>query len=150
MVFYFRATGTKNTRRDSISTMKMSRFLSVATCAFVVVFASRLQAAAQEKEKETPVALPTAATPPACIDCPPARFPPEARRAKIMEGNVLLEITVSEKGRPSDIEVLSDPGNGFAREAVDAIKHWKFKPAIAKDGRKIPTRIKINVVSRQM
>src|SRR5437667_1527012 len=129
--------------------MKMSRFLNVATCAFIVVVAARLQAA-QEKEKETPVASPKAATPPACIDCPAARFPPEARRAKILEGNVLLEITVSEKGRPSDIEVLSDPGNGFAREAVDAVKHWKFKPAIAKDGRKISTRIQINVVSRQM
>ena len=83
--------------------MKMSRFLNVATCAFIVVVAARLQAAAQEKEKETPVASPKAATPPACIDCPAARFPPEARRAKILEGNVLLEITVSEKGRPSDI-----------------------------------------------
>ena len=130
--------------------MKMSRFLNVATCAFIVVVAARLQAAAQEKEKETPVASPKAATPPACIDCPAARFPPEARRAKILEGNVLLEITVSEKGRPSDIEVLSDPGNGLAREAVDAVKHWKFKPAIAKDGRKISTRIQIHVVSRQM
>ena len=129
--------------------MKMSRFLNVATCAFIVVVAARLQAA-QEKEKETPVASPKAATPPACIDCPAARFPLEARRAKILEGNVLLEITVSEKGRPSDIEVLSDPGNGFAREAVDAVKHWKFKPAIAKDGRKISTRIQIHVVSRQM
>src|SRR5438445_3191459 len=133
-----------------MSSMKMSRFFSVATCAFVVVVAPRLQAAAQEKEKETPVASPNAATRPACGDCPPARFPPEARRAKILEGNVLLEITVSEKGRPSDIEVLSDPGHGFAREAVDAVKHWKFKPAVTKDGRKVPARIKIEVVSRQM
>src|SRR5256885_12845138 len=33
-------------------TMKMSRFLSVATCAFVVVVAARLQAAAQERSEE--------------------------------------------------------------------------------------------------
>src|SRR2546421_3143235 len=58
-------------------TMKMSRFLCVATCAFVVVVAPRLQAAAQEKEKETPVASPKAATPPACVDCPPASFRPK-------------------------------------------------------------------------
>jgi TonB family protein len=124
--------------------------LATSVLALVVVVALQLQAVAQEKGKETPVASPKAATPPACIDCPPARFPPEAPRAKILEGNVLLEITVSEKGRPSDIQVLSDPGNGFAREAVDAVKHWKFKPAIAEDGRKISKRIQINVVSRQM
>ena len=88
---------------------------------------------------------------PACLRrLSPSSLPPEARRAKILEGNVLLEITVSEKGRPGDIEVLSDPGNGFAREAVAAVKHWKFKPALAKDGRKISTRIQIHVVSRQM
>jgi TonB family protein len=66
-----------------------------------------------------------------------------------MEGIVLLEITVSEKGLPSDIAVLSDPGNGFGREAVDAVKHWKFKPAISKDGTKISTRFPVHVVSRQ-
>jgi|SRR5712664_1939184 len=131
--------------------MRTNIFFRLATCVLVLVAArQQLQAVAQEKGKETPVASPKAATPPACIDCPPARFPPEARRAKIMEGDVLLEITVSEKGRPSDIEVLSDPGNGFAREAVDAVKHWKFRPAIAKDGKKISTRIQVHVVSRQM
>ena len=131
--------------------MRTNIFFRLATCVLVLVAArQQLQAVAQEKGKETPVASPKAATPPACVDCPPARFPPEARRAKIMEGDVLLEITVSEKGRPSDIEVLSDPGNGFAREAVDAVKHWKFRPAIAKDGKKISTRIQVHVVSRQM
>jgi TonB family protein len=130
--------------------MKINTLFRLATGVFVIVVALQLQAVAQEKGEGTPVASPQAAILPACIDCPGPRFPPEARRVKILEGNVLLEITVSEKGRPSDIEVLSDPGNGFAREAVDAVKHWKYKPAISKDGRKISTRIKTLVVSRQM
>jgi len=46
--------------------------------------------------------------------------------------------------------VLSDPGNGFAREAVDAVKRWKFKPAISSDGKKIAFRIKLEVVSHQL
>jgi protein TonB len=130
--------------------MKTNALFRLATNVLLLVVALQVQAEPQEKGKETPAVPSKAASRPACIDCPPARFPPEARRAKILEGNVLLEITVSEKGRPSDIQVLTDPGNGFAREAVDAVKHWKFKPAIAEDGRKISTRIQVNVVSRQM
>ena len=133
-----------------ISTIRSNIFFRLVTRLFILLVVLHLQGVAQEKEKATPAVPPNAASGPVCIDCPPARFPPEARRAKILEGNVLLEITVSEKGRPSDIKVLSDPGNGFAREAVDAVKRWKFKPAIAKDGTKISTRIQINVVSRQM
>jgi TonB family protein len=130
--------------------VKINTLFRLATSVFVLVVALQLQAVAQEKGEGTRVASPQAASHPVCIDCPAPSFPPEARRAKILEGNVVLEITVSEKGRTSDIEVLSDPGNGFTREAVEAVKHWKYKPAISKDGRKISTRIKVQVVSRQM
>jgi TonB family protein len=104
----------------------------------------------KRKKKRPPLFRPKPPPRPLASIVPQIAFRPRLAERKILEGNVLLEITVSEKGRPSDIAVLSDPGNGFAREAVDAVKHWKFKPAISKDGTKISTRFEIQVVSRQM
>jgi len=114
----------------------------------VVALQARL--GAQDKAKELPVVSPQVASAPACIDCPPPQFPPEARKAKIESATVLLEIAISEKGRASEIKVLSDPGNGFAREALDAVKHWKFRPAVAPDGKKITSRVRLEVVSHQL
>ena len=44
---------------------------------------------------------------------------------------------------------MSDPGNGFAEKAVEAVKRWKFKPAITNDGRKIPVTIRVEVTFRR-
>jgi len=115
-----------------------------------MIVALQLQVAAQDKGKEIPVVSPQVSSPAGCLECPAPPFPPEARKAKIESATVMLEITVSEKGRVSDIKALSDPGNGFAREAVDAVKRWKFKPAIASDGKKTASRVKLEVVSHQL
>ena len=131
--------------------MPPNNVFRLATCLFVLVAALQSEAVAQEKGKETSTTAPTKiGFHPNCIECPPPAFPSEARKAKIGSATVVLEITVSEKGSVSDIEVLSDPGHGFAKEAVTAVKHWKFKPAVANDGKKVSTRIKLEVVSRQM
>jgi TonB family protein len=89
------------------------------------------------------------ASPPICRSCPQPDFPSEARKAKISHAVVLLDVMISADGQPDDIRVVSDPGYGFADNAVKAVKKWKFKPAATKDGKKVPTRTKIEITFRE-
>jgi periplasmic protein TonB len=89
------------------------------------------------------------ASPPSCKYCPSPEYPPEARNSKIDSVSVLLEVTVTEKGKAKDVKVLKDPGlPGFGFRAVDAVKEWKFNPAKDKDGKPVETRTKVEVVFR--
>jgi TonB family protein len=129
--------------------------VNLRTClrlaAYVFIFVAALQSKAVAQNNETGTgAGDKPVSHPVCIHCPPPEFPLEARRAKIESGDVSLGITVSEKGRVSDIHVLSDPGHGFAKEAVAAVKHWRFKPAVTKDGRKVSMYLPVLVSSRLM
>ena len=45
------------------------------------------------------------------------------------EGRVLLRLTIDEKGNLLNVEVLEDPGYGFAEAAVKAVKKSTFVPA---------------------
>ncbi len=91
------------------------------------------------------------ASPPSCKYCPSPEYPPEARNSKIDSVSVLLEVTVTEKGKAKDVKVLKDPGRpGFAFRAVDAVKEWKFKPATDKDGTPIAVRTNLEVVFRKL
>jgi len=60
----------------------------------------------------------------------------------------MLDVMISADGQPDDIRVVSDPGHGFADNAVKAVKRWKFKPAATKDGKKVSTRIKVEITFR--
>lgn len=50
------------------------------------------------------------------------------------QGTVLLRVTIDERGRPVEIEVLKKAGFGFDEEAVKAIKDSSFVPA-KRDGK---------------
>jgi TonB family protein len=67
------------------------------------------------------------------------RYPDEARDNNI-EAIVLLQLFIDHRGNIRDITVISDPGYGFAEEAVRAFAGIKCKPA-TKDG--IPISITI-------
>src|SRR6185295_8936074 len=64
-------------------------------------------------------------------------YPEEAKRAQI-EGTVRLRITVDLDGRVVEVKVLSGPGYGLDEAARDAIKRFKFKPAM-KGGEAVST-----------
>jgi TonB family protein len=55
-------------------------------------------------------------------------YPPIARRFG-KEGKVVLRLTIDKSGSLSDIDVLEDPGYGFAAAAVAAMKKSTFHPA---------------------
>ena len=58
-------------------------------------------------------------------------YPELARKAKLT-GRVILEAVVLKDGSVSDIKVLRTPrpGMGFEKAAMDAVKQWRFRPAL--------------------
>lgn len=64
------------------------------------------------------------------------RYPAKALK-RGAEGFVVMEFTIDETGRPIDIEVLeANPRRMFEREAVRALKKWKYQPKVI-DGKAI-------------
>jgi len=80
-------------------------------------------------------------SPPRPIYNPEPEFSEEARKAKY-QGVCTLGLIVGTDGRPSNIRVLSSLGMGLDERAIDAVKNWKFEPAM-KDGH--PVRVEIAV-----
>ncbi len=65
-------------------------------------------------------------------------YPLLARRLG-KEGRVLLRLTIDEKGRLLNLEVLEGAGYGFTESAVEAVRKSTFSPA-KKEGKPIPSR----------
>jgi TonB family protein len=73
-----------------------------------------------------------------------AEFSDEARRAKY-QGVCLVSLIVDAQGNPQDIHVARALGMGLDEKAIEAIKQYKFKPAM-KDGKMaVPVMITIEV-----
>lgn len=62
------------------------------------------------------------------VSTPSPRYPPEAKRAR-QAGTVQVEFTVDADGSVSNARVVSaEPSRVFDREALNAVRRWKFKP----------------------
>ncbi len=59
----------------------------------------------------------------------------QARQAKF-QGTVLLRVIIDEKGFPRQISVIRPLGMQLDEKAIEAVKHWRFKPA-TKDGKAV-------------
>lgn len=80
---------------------------------------------------------------PAFLQRAPVRYPLIARRMG-REGKVLLRLTMDEWGKLLGVEVLKDPGCGFAESAVEAVKKSRFSPA-HRNGRPVPSRVTLPI-----
>lgn len=67
-------------------------------------------------------------------------YPEEARKAGI-EGTVTLSITIDNTGQVVSAKVVSGPGYGLNEAAREAIRKFKFKPAM-KNGEAVSTEMK--------
>lgn len=64
------------------------------------------------------------------------RYPAKAEKRQV-EGYVLIRFTIDPTGKPVDIQVQkSQPKYMFDREAIYAIKKWKYQPKIV-DGKSV-------------
>jgi TonB family protein len=79
-----------------------------------------------------------------CAYCPNPDYSDEARNAKFA-GDVLLEITVLPNGKATDIRVIKSPGMGLDEKAIEAMRKWKFKPAIGPNGQPVAATTQIHV-----
>jgi TonB family protein len=84
---------------------------------------------------------------PICLYCPIPQYSDEARKAKY-QGTVVLQVTITTDGRAINISVVKGPGLGLEEKAIEAVKGWKFKPAVGPSGRPVPTIVPIEVTFR--
>jgi protein TonB len=68
-------------------------------------------------------------------------FSEEARKAKVA-GNVLVNLWVDTNGMPSHVHVIRGVGMGLDEKAVEAVRQYKFKPAM-ENGK--PVLVELNV-----
>jgi protein TonB len=59
-------------------------------------------------------------------------YPPEAK-AKGIEGTVLLDLLIDAGGLVRQVTVISGPGFGLNEAAAEALRRFKFKPALVGD-----------------
>lgn len=70
---------------------------------------------------------------------------PQSAQARGIEGFVILEIVISERGQVTEARVISaNPQGLFEQVAIDAVKKWSFEPGID-NGQVVVSRIKQKV-----
>lgn len=67
-------------------------------------------------------------TAPERLEAPPPIYTELARRVQL-EGRVILQTVIDERGFVQEIEVLKPLGFGLTEAAVDAVRTWRFSPA---------------------
>jgi periplasmic protein TonB len=73
-----------------------------------------------------------------------AEFSDEARRAKY-QGVCLISIIVDVHGNPVDPHVVRPLGMGLDEKALEAVRKYRFKPAMKRDGTPVPVMITVEV-----
>ena len=81
---------------------------------------------------------------PTCLRCPDPSLT-RSERLNHFEGVVFLQATVTERGRAEQIEVVKGLDSGLANRALAAVRRWRFRPDIDKDGKPRAARILILV-----
>jgi TonB family protein len=80
---------------------------------------------------------------PKALYSPDPEYSEEARKAKY-QGTCVLWLIVGPDGRPRDIKVARSLGLGLDEKAIEAVKSWKFEPAM-KDGKPVAVQINVEV-----
>jgi periplasmic protein TonB len=83
---------------------------------------------------------------PRALDTPDPEYSEEARRAKY-QGVCVLWLIVGPDGKPRDIKVARALGMGLDQKAIEAVRNWKFAPAM-KDGQPVAVQINVEVSFR--
>lgn len=87
---------------------------------------------------------PAATSQPQPISAPSPKYPMQALRNGD-QGTVMVGAEIDVNGVPSSVEVAKTSGSrALDRAAVDAVKHWRFRPAMT-DGRPTPGRVQVPI-----
>lgn len=75
---------------------------------------------------------------------PEAEFSDEARREHY-QGDCLVSLVVDAQGNPQDIKVVRPLGKGLDEKAIEAVKKYRFKPAMRNGITPVPVRITVAI-----
>jgi len=84
--------------------------------------------------------------PPVVLERVEPLYTEEARKARV-QGVVILEAVVDEKGVVRNVKILKPLGMDLDKAAVTAVKQWKFKPG-TKNGKPVPVVFNLTVSFR--
>lgn len=101
----------------------------------------------QRLDSDVPAAGKNGVGKPRCIYCPNPTFSNEAVRAKV-QGYVLLRVVVAADGHAGDVEVIKGAACGLNEKAIEAVKQWRFKPAIGPSGQPVAVQVPVEVAFR--
>ncbi len=82
---------------------------------------------------------------PRVIYQPDPEYSEEARKAKY-QGTWVSWLVVGPDGRPRDLRVARSLGLGLDEKAIEAVKTWKFEPAM-KNGQPVAVQINVELAS---
>ena len=82
-------------------------------------------------------------TNPVALSKPEPEYSEEAQKAK-WQGAVLLSLVVDATGKPTNIRVVRPLGLGLDEKAIEAVKTWRFEPAM-KNGHPVAVQIAVEV-----
>jgi TonB family protein len=85
-------------------------------------------------------------TAPGIISAPDPEYSEKARKIGY-RGTCVLLLVVDAKGVPQDVKVTRAIGMGLDEKAVEAVRQWRFKPAM-KDGVSVAVLINVEVAFR--
>jgi TonB family protein len=80
------------------------------------------------------------------VSTPNPEYTDEARKAGY-EGSCQLQMIVGTDGKTHDIKVVRSVGHGLDEKAIEAVKQWKFTPAM-KSGKPVAVQINVTVSFR--
>ncbi len=74
-----------------------------------------------------------------------APFYPEAARRARVQGDVILQVTISARGTVDDATVQYGLPFGLSEAAVTAVRQWRFDPATTRDGQAVECTVELAV-----
>ena len=95
-----------------------------------------------------PISVGPGVTPPKVLHKVEAEYSGEARSARV-QGVVVFQLNIDERGRPVDITLISPLGFGLDERAEEALGKWDFKPG-SKDGKPVKIRATVEVTFRML
>lgn len=85
-------------------------------------------------------------SPPKVIYAPDPEYSERARKAEY-EGTCVLWLIVNTRGMTQNIRVQRSLGMGLDEKAIEAVRSWRFKPAM-KDGQPVAVQINVEISFR--
>jgi TonB family protein len=122
-------------------------FLGLAPLFLFIGLAAMAQQAADDKSRtEIPPAGVNGVGMPRCEYCPDPEYSKEAKKKKV-QGIVVLFVVVTIEGKATDISVAKSSGLGLDEMAIEAVRKWRFKPAM-KDGKPVAVKVPVEMTFR--